>query len=282
MTNVDHLRRLRVLQALAAVSPDPMGEVAILHAVRVDPELSPTVERVRKSLNYLGGIGFVELVTFPGSDWLAGCITSAGLEWLNATTNDEHYDIYNPAEKPAPASTATAGRVSSIKKLPAETKAWLDQELVRRSFTGYIELAELLASQGFEISKSAIGRYGKAFKEEQDGLRQSIEMAKAFAEVVGDDGAAMNQTLTALAQQELMAVVRERRYDEKIKLPDMVRAISQLNRSDINTRKFQIEQAAQQKALNAAADEVEKAAIAKGLDAEQAQFWREKVLGAKL
>jgi len=107
-------------------------------------------------------------------------------------------------------------------------------------------------------------------------------MAKAFAEVVGDDGAAMNQTLTALAQQELMAVIREGTYIDEIKLPDLVRSIASLNRSDINTRKFQIEQAARYKALDEAANAVEKAAIEqKGLSAEQAQFWRQQVLGIK-
>ena len=43
----NRLRRLRVLQALARAAPDPMGEMAILHAVRVDPALSPTLERVQ-------------------------------------------------------------------------------------------------------------------------------------------------------------------------------------------------------------------------------------------
>ncbi len=218
----------------------------------------------------------------PDSGWLAGRLTTLGVGLFESTDNDDawaHYDIYHPSEKPAAAPQNNKGRNSFIVTLEPEAKAWLDQELVRRSFTGYTELAELLAQQGYEISRSAVARYGKKFKEEQKKLKQTIETAKAFAEVVGDDGAAMNQTLTALAQQELMTVIREGKYDENIKLPHLIRSIASLNRSDINTKKFQIEQAARQKALNEAADAVENAATEQGLSAEQAQFWREKVLG---
>lgn len=280
--HIDQLRRLRVLQTLHSAAPDPMGEMAILNALRVDPELSPTRERVRRSLRFLEGNGMVGLITLDDTDWLAGRISGAGAAFLDNEFPVDGYDLYHPSELPDIAPTRThGGRVSSVKRLPAETKAWLDQELVRRHFTGYVDLAELLEEQGYEISKSALGRYGKKFKQQQESLKQSIEMAKAFAEVVGDDGAALNKTLTALAQQELMAIVREKRYDGSISFPAMIQAIAQLNRSDINTRKFNIIQEARRKALDDAANAVETAAQQQGLSADQAQFWREQVLGVK-
>lgn len=276
------LRRLRVLQVLQRAQPNPMGEAAVLNAVRVDPELSPTLENIRDAMRYLGEVGFSQNLFVVDSDWLAGRITDAGIHFLEDPSPDDSVDIYNTTEKPEPASLyKVGGRVSSITVLPTEVKAWLDQELVRRQFTGYLELESLLAEQGYEISKSALGRYGKKFKEEQKQLKQSIDMAKAFAEVVGDDGAAMNQTLTVLAQQELMSIIRDGKYDDEIKLPALVRSISSLNRSDINTRKFQIEQAARKKALAEAADAVEQAAHEQGLTQDQAQFWRGKVLGVQ-
>lgn len=274
----DKLRRLRVLQRLAQVYPNPMGELALLDTLRTDPELNPTLEHVRAALNYLADYGLVNTITAPGADWLAGAINTNGLAWLK-TPSDLGLEIYSPGELPEPANPNHRGRVSSVEVLPTEVKAWLDQELVRLGFRDYDGLAQSLKEQGHEISRSALGRYGKNFKEEQKALKQSIEMAKAFAEVVGDDGAAMNQTLTALAQQELMTIVREGRYDDDdIKLPALVQSIAQLNRSDVNTRKFQIEQAARRKALAEAADRVESAANERGLSAEDALFWREKVL----
>ena len=282
-TNLDQLRRLRVLQALQQSHPDPMGEIAVLNIVQVDVELSPTIERVRQSIRYLYDYGLAQLIGAPDTDWIAGRITDAGLAFLSSSDGSEYeHDIYHPSIKPEPASQfQTGGRVSSVTRLPTEVKAWLDQELVRLQFSGYVDLADRLKTQGYEISKSALGRYGKKFKDEQKELKQSIEMAKAFAEVIGDDGAALNQTLTALAQKELMEVIRTRRYDENIKLPHLIRSIASLNRSDINTKKFNIEQAAEKRALNKAADAVEKAATQKGMSKQDAQFWREQVLGVK-
>lgn len=274
----DKLRRLRVLQRLAQVNPNPMGELALLDTLRTDAQLDPTVDLVRQTLTYLAGYGLVALVQAPGTAWLAGRITQDGLAWLR-TPSDLGLDIYSPGELPPPANPNHRGRVSSIETLPVEVKAWLDQELVRMGFRDYSGLAQALKEQGHEISRSAIGRYGKSFKEEQKRLKQSIEMAKAFAEVVGDDGAAMNQTLTALAQQELMAIVREGRYDEEIKLPALVQSIAQLNRSDINTRKFQIEQAARRKALNDAADQAEQSLTGRGMSKDAVDAIKREILG---
>lgn len=278
--DLDRLRRFRVLQALQRVSPDPMGEVGLLYAVQADPELSPNIARIRQALNHLAGHDLVELFTAPNSTWLAGRLTAKAELYLdNPPPDGIDYGLYHPDELPELAPPVRGGRVSSVKRLPPEMKAWLDQELVRRHFTGYIQLAKLLAEQGYEISKSALGRYGKKFKAEQEQLKQSIEMAKAFTEVVGDDGAAMNTTLTTLAQQELMSVIREARYDSGIKLPALIQSIAQLNRSNVHTLKYQIETAARRKALDDAANAVEKAAAQQGLTKDQAQFWREQVLG---
>jgi len=279
--HIDKLRRLRVLQRLAFVSPNPMGEMALLRELQADSDLSPTIKRVRACIGYLSEWHLVQVIRVEGSDWVAAQISDQGIEWL-AHPGNMGFDIYSPGELPEPALSNHRGRVSSVSVLPIEVKAWLDQELVTRNFSNYRDIARMLAKRGYQISKSAINRYGAKFKKEQQELRQSIEMAKAFAEVVGDDGAAMNQTLTVLAQQELMAVMREKSYIDEIKLPDLVRSIASLNRSDINTRKFKIEMAARTKALDDAANAVEKAAIKqKGMNKEQAQFWREQVLGVK-
>jgi len=251
--HIDKLRRLRVLQSLQAATPSPIGEIALVQQLRSNIELTPTIERVRACLEYLAEYDLVDIIRDDDSAWVAAQINTAGTRWLSAPTA-LGLEIYSPDQLPPPNTDNRRGRVSSVSVLPSEVKAWLDIELVRRHFSDYRGISSLLSQRGYEISKSAVGRYGKKFKQEQKQLRQSIEMAKAFAEVIGDDGAAMNQTLTVLAQQELMAVIREGSYIDEIKLPDLVRSIASLNRSDINTRKFQIEQAARKKAFTEAAD----------------------------
>lgn len=275
--HIDKVRRLRVLQRLAFVTPNPMGELALLRELQTDSELSPTIERVRKCIEYLSKWDLVQVIRVPGSDWIAAQISDIGLGWLHEG-RDRGFDVYCPGELPEPVNNNRRGRVSSVDMLPSDVKAWLDQELVTRNFSNYRQVAKMLASRGYEISKSAVGRYGMKFKDEQKDLRRSIEMAKAFAEVVGDDGAAMNSTLTALAQQELMAVMREKTYIEEIKLPDLVRSIASLNRADINTRKYQIEQAAREKALIDATNMMAKSARQNGVTDDTIDQIRRDVL----
>ncbi|HED34743.1 MAG TPA: DUF3486 family protein [Gammaproteobacteria bacterium] len=278
---LNRLRRLRILQVLDRIAPTPMGEVALLNELQVDPQLSPTIEKVRQSLRYLGSVQLVKLISVEEDDWLAASLSAYGKSFLNAELSSDGYDVFLPGEKPMPREDNYRGRVSSINVLPVEVKAWLDNELIRLKFRNYKQLAQSLKEQGYSISKSAIGRYGKRFKEQQQHLRESIEQAKLLSEVIGGDGAAMNQALTALAQDRLMNILHDEAFDENIKLPDLIRSIASLNRSDINTRKFKIEQAARQKALEDAAQTTESAAIEMGMDDKSAAFIRNAVLGLK-
>jgi hypothetical protein len=282
--HIEKLRRLRILQAIARNGlAEPMTEGTILSYAREDPELSPTKTRVRKALVWLEQAGLVHLDRYKSGLfsqlWLAS-LTDAGRQWLQARQiSDPHDGIYHPSELLVAAPDNRRGRVSSVEVLPTEIKSWLDQQLVERRFTGYSDLAQALSRQGFHISRSALGRYGKRYKDEIKQLRQSIEMAKGFADVVGDDGAAMNQTLTALTQQTLMQIVREGKYDADIKLPALVQAISQLNRADVNTRKFQIQQKARREALAEAAAKAEEGLHKQGMSTEAIDAIKRDILG---
>ncbi len=284
--HIDKLRRLRILQAIARNGPDePMAEGTILAYAKEDPELSPTRGRVRRALTWLEQAGLAAVDRYRSGLfsqlWLAS-LTPKGQEWLEAKEVSEPRDgIYHPAEllAMAPAADNRRGRVSSVETLPPEIKSWLDQQLVQRRFTGYQDLAQALARQGYRISRSALGRYGKKYKEELKRLRQSIEMAKGFAEVVGDDGAAMSQTLTALAQQALMEIVRDGLYDRDIKLPALVQAIAQLNRSDIATKRYQIEQQARRRALEEAAEQAQQSLARQGLSGQAIEAIKKDILG---
>ena len=137
--HLDKLRRLRVLQALSVVTPSPMGEVALLRQIHTDVELSPTIERVRGCLEYLSEWQLVEVIRDSDSSWLAAQISDLGIEWL-ADASDRGFDIYSPGELPEPVKNNRRGSVSSVSVLPIEVKAWLDKELITRSFSNYTEI----------------------------------------------------------------------------------------------------------------------------------------------
>ncbi|MCV4608225.1 DUF3486 family protein, partial [Escherichia coli] len=52
-------------------------------------------------------------------------------------------------------------RRSTIEKLPADVRRWLERALTESGFSGYNELESLLRERGYVISKSAIHRYGQ-------------------------------------------------------------------------------------------------------------------------
>ena len=76
------------------------------------------------------------------------------------------------------------GRSSSITTLPPETRADLDKRLAEGRFT-LDSLVDFLADQGHAISRSALGRYSKKFDDVAAKLRESREVASAFAQELG-------------------------------------------------------------------------------------------------
>lgn len=48
--------------------------------------------------------------------------------------------------------------------LPPKVRAWLDAELRRRHFSGFVELEQALAAKGYKVSKSAIHKYSLTLK----------------------------------------------------------------------------------------------------------------------
>ncbi len=171
------------------------------------------------------------------------------------------------------------GPRSAVSQLPPADKEWLDQELIRRSFSGYVELAEALKARGYQISKSAVHAYGQDFEERLGTLKRTSEMAKAITEQVGDDAGAVGEALTAIVQDRLFEIAMKLQDADAtdVDLVELVRAISSLNRTAVHQKKWASEVRA--KARDAAA-ELDKA-IKKpgGLSPEAVDAIRSKILG---
>jgi len=95
------------------------------------------------------------------------------------------------------------GRESSVTTLPEEVRNALNQELAARNFTGYAELEDWLRGQGFEISRSAIHRYGQKIERRMAAIRASTEAAKFIVDAAGDDADARSEAVIALVQTEM-------------------------------------------------------------------------------
>lgn len=130
---------------------------------------------------------------------------------------------------------------TSIILLPEATKSELDRRLITSGFSGYEELASWLLEQGFEISKSAVHRYGKDFQNRLESLKITTEQAKAVAEQLGDDENLVGDVLLRLASQKLFDVLVDLDLsDYETSLPELMRSIAQISQASVGQKRWQV------------------------------------------
>lgn len=166
---------------------------------------------------------------------------------------------------------------SKVEQLPDEVKAWLDQNLVKNNFSGYVALSEDLKKRGYEISKSSLGRYGKAFEDRIEAIKKQTEMYKILREHVGDDEGAMTDGIIRQAQYMIGEVMNKMDASDLngIELPKLIRAIADLSRASVSQKKWMAEV---QERSQAAADEAESLLKSEGLSAEGVRSIRQTIL----
>lgn len=158
------------------------------------------------------------------------------------------------------------GRKSTISRLPAEIKAYIEAMLA----TGAQTLDEIIsdlqdrfpleARSGQLPSRSAVGRYGQKLERRLSAIKASTEAARLIREHAGDSQDARSEALTALVQTELFEAILALQEaddpeadagDRVAMLSAAAKNIATLTRSSVNLKKFQaeVEEAARKKLL---------------------------------
>ena len=114
--------------------------------------------------------------------------------------------------------------------LSSADKAELDKRLIENSFSDYTELTTWLQDRGYEISRSAVGRYGKEFKEVYEGLQQSMEQARAIVEANPDDENALSDAILRVTQNKAFQAVLKEDGD----LKELSLVVSRLARASVS------------------------------------------------
>jgi hypothetical protein len=183
------------------------------------------------------------------------------------------------------------GRKSSVSRLPAEVKTYIEAMLA----TGAQTLDELItdlrerwpaeARAGDLPSRSALHRYGSKLDRRLSAIRASTEAAKLIQAQAGDDQDARSEALTALVQTELFEAIlmlqeaddAETDPGERVgMLSAAAKNIATLTRSSIGLKTFQAQARARAKA---AAETVDKIAKSGGLSGDAAEQIRREILG---
>lgn len=166
---------------------------------------------------------------------------------------------------------------SKITLLPDGIRNDLERKLISGGFADYAALEAWLREQGFEISRSAIHRFGQDFQAKCEAIKVATEQAKAIVATVGDDEGNMNEALIRLIQQlSFDVLIKNQDADVASLLPKMGVMVAKLSKASVDQKKWAAE--ARRKALEDAADVVDDMAKQLGQNEEQARFWREKVL----
>lgn len=164
-----------------------------------------------------------------------------------------------------------------IDSLPEEIRAELDARIAANGFGGYEELSLWLKEQGFEISRSTIGKYGKEFKEKAESIRVATEQAKAIAEVFGDEAGDLVEVVSNLAYNEAFQILLNKDYsDQDMSLPKLMGAIANLSRSSVGLKRFRQEV---REKLETTAEKISESAKAEGMSEEKAAWIRQQILG---
>lgn len=163
---------------------------------------------------------------------------------------------------------------STIIRLPEDVKSELDQKLLTGKFCDYSALAEWLQSKGFNISRSALHRYGQNFEERLAAVTLATEQARAVAEAARDDEGNMNEALIRLVQTKAFEALTDAESGEGLSKLGVM--IAKLSKASVDQKKWMLE--ARKKALEEAAETVEATAKQEGVSQEVIKKIRRDVL----
>lgn len=174
---------------------------------------------------------------------------------------------------------------SAIALLPEADKAWLDKELIRRGFSGYVEIAELLLERGYQIGKSSIHRYGQQLERKLASVQASTQAALLIADAAPDDADVRSQAVLSMVQTEMFNALvsfqdaEDNNLDPIKRLELMAKCgkgIAEIVKASVNQKQWQAEvREKTEKAVKA----VEKIAKKGGLSADAVTEMRKHILG---
>lgn len=131
---------------------------------------------------------------------------------------------------------------SKADTMPPELKKWLDEELVRRGFSDYRQLAEDLRQRGGDWSKSGVQRYGSKFELRMAQLKMSSEQATALVDVVPDDADKMGQAVVRLAQDKIFQLLVEMDVDpKKVDINKLFKSAAEIGKASVTQKRWQAE-----------------------------------------
>lgn len=165
----------------------------------------------------------------------------------------------------------THSRISE--ELPPDLRREVDRLLVEGNAT-YDDIRAFLATKGYDIGRSSIGRYGKDFLVNYQRLKIIEDQSKTLVSEVGD-GMILEEAAAKIFAQKIIEAQLTGKFDV-LALPRLVSDFAKLQASSVVRERLKMEIKTK---VQKAADEVVKVAKSGGLSKEKAEEIRKKILG---
>ncbi len=158
-------------------------------------------------------------------------------------------------------------------ELPQELKREVDRLLVEGNVT-YDDIKAFLEEKGYDISRSAIGRYGKEFLASYQRLRVIEEKSRALVSEAGD-GMVLEEAAAKIFAQKIVEAQLLEGFDV-LENPRLIADFAKLQSSTVARERFKREL---KEKVEKTAESVVRTARQGGLSDEKAEEIRRKILG---
>jgi Glu-tRNA(Gln) amidotransferase subunit E-like FAD-binding protein len=158
-------------------------------------------------------------------------------------------------------------------ELPQELKREVDRLLVEGNVT-YDDIKAFLEEKGCDISRSAIGRYGKEFLASYQKLRVIEEKSRTLVSEAGD-GMVLEEAAAKIFAQKIVEAQLLEGFDI-LENPRLIGDFAKLQSSTVARERFKREL---KEKVEKTAESVIKVARQGGLSDEKAEEIRKKILG---
>src|ERR1700687_5425786 len=145
-------------------------------------------------------------------------------------------------------------RPGKIRRLPEHLKIELDRRLSAGTFRSFRILSDWFADNGYEISHTALHKYGLKFDRRLESIRLATEQARIVCEQFKDDDVNMQGALLRLVQTHLFEILSAVKEEEKrttgatgarikekiapVNITALARSVSGLVRAEAENRKL--------------------------------------------
>lgn len=158
-------------------------------------------------------------------------------------------------------------------ELPQEVREQVDRLLVEGGST-YDDIRDFLAAKGYDISRSAIGRYGKHWLNTYQRLRIAEDKARTLVSEVGD-GLALDEAASRLLMQQVLELLISTELETKERA-SLMKSVAILQSSSVQREKLKKELRSK---VEEVAEEVTQTARRGGMSDELIREMEERVLG---